>query len=283
MQFQAGIRIEYDPWIRFIHIKENEVKAGQRVIISTEFGDDSGVVTTVTDRELPQNRRQSDCKLIRVASAEDAERIRKNDIDTADAFKLAREKSDEYRLEMNIVHCHYLFDRSKLLFFFTAENRIDFRELVKDLATTFRTRIELRQISSREATRITGGLGVCGLEVCCHKFRIKFDSITLKLARDQNLTPNIGKLSGLCNKPFCCLLYENQMYLQLQKGFPRINAMVSVSMAALPEDSRPDTDKKELKAIVRDVNFIKGTLYVRLETEVMMEIPVAAVRQELKG
>ena len=154
---------------------------------------------------------------------------------------------------------------------------------MKNLATAFRTRIELRQISAREATRIAGGLGVCGLEVCCHRFRIKFDSITLKCARDQNLTPNIAKLSGLCNKPFCCLLYENQMYLQLQKNFPRINAMVSVNMAVLPEDSRPDTDKKEFKAIVRDVNVIKGTLYVRLETEVMMEIPVEAVRQELKG
>ena len=283
MPLSAGIRIDYDPWIRFVQVKETEVKAGQKVIISTEFGDDTGVVTVVTDKELPQNRRQPDYKLLRAASAEDIERIKKNQADTAETLAAAREKVLQYNLPMNLVHSHYLFDRSKLLFFFTAENRVDFRELVKDLATVFRTRIELRQISSREATRITGGLGVCGLEVCCHKFRIKFDSITLKCARHQNLTPNIAKLSGLCNKPYCCLLYENQMYIQLQKRFPRVNAMVMVTVAALPEDTRPDTDKKELKAIIRDINVIKGTLFVRLETEAMMEIPVEAVRGELKG
>jgi cell fate regulator YaaT (PSP1 superfamily) len=271
----AGVRVEYDPLVRYVRPK-HDCRPGERLIIQTEFGDDIATVVISYDKE-PRAKRQ-EFRIVRQATAEDIERCRANREEAREGLRVAREKAAALRLPMNLLYAHYLSDRSKLLLFFVAENRVDFRELVRDLAVLFHTRIELRQVSPREGTKITGGVGVCGLKLCCNSFNIKFDSISLKCARDQNLSSNIAKLMGVCGKPYCCLIYENAQYIQMTKMFPKINAMVRVSVDALPDKMKSETDLKEIRGIVRDFNVIKNTVFLRLETEAFLEVPLEAVK-----
>lgn len=281
MATYAGVKLEYDPLVRYVKKNSVELQKGTVCIISTEFGEDSAVVTMPDLKETP---RKTEHTVLRIASKNDFDRIHKNQAEGISALKIIKDKVEKHKLPMKILKAHFLYDRSKILFFFTAENRVDFRNLVKDLANIFRTRIELRQIGARDATRMGGGIGPCGLVLCCHKFKVNFDPISIKCAKDQHLSLNTNKLSGLCNRLHCCLTYENSFYQQMSKKFPKNGSMVLVNREAVTSQTGKEIsgEKKELKAKVRDSNIPKGTVLVELETEAIMEVPVNTVRQERK-
>jgi len=275
MSLVANVRLLYDPLLHFVRIKKN-YKPGEYLIVQTEFGNDIATIVSVFETETYTKR--PEYKLVREATVEEINNIKKNISDANEALKIIREKAEQYKLPMNTVLAHYLFDRTKLLFFFVSETRVDFRALVKDLALTFHTRIELRQIPPRDATKLAGGCGTCGLELCCHRFKISFDNISLKYAREQNLSTNISKLNGICGKPFCCLSYEHEQYIQMSKMFPKINSQIKINVEKLPQKIITDNDIKELTGTVKDFNVIKETVLVRLETDAILEIPLTAVK-----
>jgi cell fate regulator YaaT (PSP1 superfamily) len=165
-------------------------------------------------------------RIERLASAGDLEKVQSNHKLEEDAFKICREKIENRSLEMKLVQVHYLLEESKILFLFTADNRVDFRELVKDLVSIFKTRIELRQIGVRDEARVVGGLGVCGRGYCCHSVSDKLRPVSIKMAKDQNLSLNSMKISGPCGRLLCCLSYENSFYSEQQKLVPQEGTMV---------------------------------------------------------
>lgn len=277
MSVPVGVRVEFDPLLRYTRpTAEVACRPGDLLMVQTEYGEDAATVVCLFDREPVSARPEN--RFVRAATAEEAEQVRRNRRDAAVALRRARQHAYALRLPMNMVKAHYLADRSKLLFFFVAENRVDFRQLQRELAAEFRTRIELRWVPPREGTRIAGGIGVCGLRLCCNTFRVRFDNISFKCAREQGLASNIAKLTGLCNKPFCCLTYENAQYVELARLFPKPNTVVRVDTASLPPKMRVASDRTELRGVVRDVNIIKDTVTVRLETEGLIEVPREAVR-----
>lgn len=188
-----------------------ETKFADKVIVETEKGEDMASVI-YSDREIEVDKKADMKKLIRVATDEDIENKRKNIEDEPKAFKECKEFVVKHKLEMKLLKAEYTLDRSKLTFFFTADGRVDFRQLVRDLARVFRTRIEMRQVGVRDATKMIGGFGLCGKEFCCSTFLRKFDNISIKMAKDQNLILNPTKISGVCGRLMCCLMYEKDAY-----------------------------------------------------------------------
>ena len=188
-----------------------ESKFGDKVIVETEKGEDMANVI-YSDREIEVDPKADMKKLVRLATDEDITNKNKNMEEEPDAFKKCKEFVLEHKLDMKLLKAEYTLDRSKLTFFFTADGRIDFRALVRDLARVFRTRIEMRQVGVRDATKMIGGFGLCGKEFCCSTFLRKFDNISIKMAKDQNLILNPTKISGVCGRLMCCLMYEKDVY-----------------------------------------------------------------------
>ena len=182
-----------------------------KVVIESDKGEDMGIVM-VLKREVEVEDNQEMKSLIRKATAEDIEKDENNKKDVPKAFKECRKLLKEAKLDMKLIACEYSLDRSKLTYFFTAEGRVDFRQLVKDLARVFKTRIEMRQIGVRDATKMLGGIGLCGREFCCASFLHKFDNISIKMAKKQNLILNPIKISGVCGRLMCCLVFEKDGY-----------------------------------------------------------------------
>ncbi len=201
-------------------------KEGQHAIVETARGAEYGIVTLenhfVPKKDLVLPLRS----VIRVATPEDDERFVQNARKEEEAYGIALKKIAEHKLDMKLVDVEYTFDNSKLLFYFTAEDRVDFRELVKDLASVFRTRIELRQIGIRDEAKMMGGLGICGREFCCHSFLGDFAQVTIKMAKEQNLSLNAAKISGACGKLMCCLRYEHESYQQEIALTPKVDSRV---------------------------------------------------------
>ena len=156
-------------------------------------------------------------KVIRIANADDDARVEENAFREKEAFAICLEKIEQHNLPMKLIDVEYTFDNSKIIFFFTADGRVDFRELVKDLAIVFRTRIELRQIGVRDEAKMLGGIGFCGRELCCHTFLGDFAPVSIKMAKEQNLSLNPSKISGICGRLLCCLKYENDVYVENRK------------------------------------------------------------------
>lgn len=226
-----------------------ETKKGDHVIVETVRGVEYGEVVlckNITDNEFDKQLKP----VIRIATPEDDKKYEENQIKSKEAFKLCEEKIEKHGLDMKLVDVEYTFDTSKLLFYFTADGRIDFRELVKDLATVFRTRIELRQIGVRDESKIKGSLGICGRAVCCSQFLGDFMPVSIKMAKEQGLSLNPTKISGSCGRLMCCLKYEQDGYEHLLKELPRKGAFVST----------PDG-----KGRVENVNVLKQKVFVRLE------------------
>jgi len=188
-----------------------ESKFGDHVIVETEKGEDMAFVI-YPDREIEVEKNADMKGLIRLATDQDKENKKKNQKEEPDAFAKCKEFAKEHKLDMKLLKAEYTLDRSKLTFFFTADGRIDFRALVRDLARIFRTRIEMRQVGVRDATKMIGGFGLCGKEFCCSTFLRKFDNISIKMAKDQNLILNPTKISGVCGRLMCCLMYEKDVY-----------------------------------------------------------------------
>jgi cell fate regulator YaaT (PSP1 superfamily) len=191
----------------------NDVKAkvGDLVIVETEKGEDIAKVI-LPDREIEVDDSQVMKKLIRVANEDDIVNLEKNKEEEPKAFIECKKLIKEHGLEMKLLKAEYTLDRTKLTFYFTADGRIDFRQLVRDLARIFRTRIEMRQVGVRDATKMLGGFGVCGKEFCCSTYLRQFDNISIKMAKDQNLILNPGKISGVCGRLMCCLMFEKDIY-----------------------------------------------------------------------
>jgi len=224
-----------------------DVKIGDRVIIETATGAEWGIVAAApvpargnTDRNL----------ILRVADAADDKVIDKMITSAAYALKTAAEKIEKYKLAMKLLSAAYSFDGNKVVIQFFSENRVDFRELVKDLAYTLRTRIELKQVGSRDEAKIVGAMGQCGQECCCVRFLNDFDNITIKMAKNQNISLNPQKINGMCGRLLCCLGYENNYYSQMQDKMPRYGSEV---------------DTPDGRGIAQDNNMLKETVNVKFQ------------------
>jgi cell fate regulator YaaT (PSP1 superfamily) len=186
-------------------------KRGDFVVVETEKGEDIATVIK-PDREIEVDDSQIMKKILRVANEQDLNHMKKNKEDEPKAFLECKKLIKEHQLEMKLLKAEYTLDRTKITFYFTADGRIDFRQLVRDLARIFRTRIEMRQVGVRDATKMLGGFGVCGKEFCCSPYLRQFDNISIKMAKDQNLILNPGKISGVCGRLMCCLMFEKDIY-----------------------------------------------------------------------
>ncbi|HHX74239.1 MAG TPA: stage 0 sporulation family protein [Firmicutes bacterium] len=212
MQKVVGIRFKKAGKIYYFDPEELELPAGSFAIVETSRGQEFGEVVVaprmVPDEEVVQPLK----KVIRIAGEEDCQQILENRQKEEEAFEICLQKIGEHGLDMKLVDVEYTFDRSKVIFYFTSEGRVDFRELVKDLAAIFRTRIELRQIGVRDEAKMIGGLGPCGRVLCCHTFLGEFEPVSIRMAKDQNLSLNPTKISGVCGRLMCCLRYESDAY-----------------------------------------------------------------------
>jgi cell fate regulator YaaT (PSP1 superfamily) len=199
--------------------KELTLKAGDLVVIEVERGLDYAEV--MTEPVATDHPDESVKMVLRLAEPGDLKQIDDNRKKAHEASTTCTQKIHEHKLDMKLVGAEYAFDRSKILFYFTAEGRVDFRELVKDLAKIFKARIELRQIGVRDEAKMLGGFGPCGRELCCCRFLKDFEPVTIKMAKDQNLSLNPPKISGLCGRLMCCLSYEHKFYKEMSRGLPR--------------------------------------------------------------
>lgn len=214
-------RLEYSSEGIYVTVPEKfeELKGGDKIIVPTRYGKDMALVLGRTKH--PVGLKSGDIvKVERKATDEDLEKFKELSAKENDAFKTFKEKVAEHGLDMKLVAVHFLLEESKALFFFSSENRVDFRELVKDLVSVFKMRIELRQIGVRDESRITGGLGVCGRPYCCHSIRDKLPPVSIKMAKEQNLSLNSTKISGQCGRLLCCLSYEYNWYAEARKKLP---------------------------------------------------------------
>ena len=214
-------RLEYSSEGVYVSVpdKFEELKGGDQIIIPTRYGKDMALVLGRTKH--PVGLKPSDIvKIERKANEDDIEKFKELASKEDEAFKIFKEKVSEHGLDMKLVAVHFLLEESKALFFFSSENRVDFRELVKDLVSVFKMRIELRQIGVRDESRITGGLGVCGRPYCCHSIRDKLPPVSIKMAKEQNLSLNSTKISGQYGRLLCCLSYEYNWYAEARKKLP---------------------------------------------------------------
>ncbi|MBM9616098.1 hypothetical protein JWJ90_17660 [Desulfobulbus rhabdoformis] len=202
---------------------EPDLCRGDIVLVRTDHGVEPATIINRTAKpEDPSVERPVSYRIQRRANEEERQQYEQLPVQEQEAFSICRSHIDRLKLPMNLVRVERFFNRSKIIFYFTAESRVDFRELVKALVQEFRTRVEMRQIGVRHETQMTGGLGACGRELCCTSFLTKFDSVSIKMAKAQDLPLNPAKISGLCNRLLCCLTYEYDTYRVMKKGMPRV-------------------------------------------------------------
>lgn len=260
-----GIRFKKVGKIYYFSPEGINAEIGDRVIVETVNGTECGEVA-IANRKIEDDEISSPLRpVIRKANENDMRIVAKNKLKEKDAFRICEEKIKSRKLKMNLVDVECTFDNNKLLFYFTAENRVDFRELVKDLAAVFRTRIELRQIGVRDEAKILGGLGICGREFCCKSYMGDFQPVSIKMAKEQGLSLNPTKISGTCGRLMCCLKNEQNAYEALLKITPKVGAVVVT----------PDGDKGR----VEDANIITGKLRIKTDKS---EVPVILDRSEVK-
>lgn len=261
----VGVRFKSVGKIYYFSPEGIKANIGDKAIVETIRGVECGEIV-IANRQIEDSEISSPLKpIIRIATAADLKVVEKNKQKEEEAFKVCEEKIAFRKLKMNLVDVECTFDNNKLLFYFTAENRVDFRELVKDLAAVFRTRIELRQIGVRDEAKILGGLGICGREFCCKGYMGDFQPVSIKMAKEQGLSLNPTKISGTCGRLMCCLKNEQNVYEELLKITPKAGAIVVT----------PEGDKGR----VEDVNLITGKLRVKTDKS---EVPVTLDRSEVK-
>ncbi len=256
---EVGKNYYFDP-------KGKKYNKGDNVIVETARGLEFGTVT-IANREINDEEITSPLKpVIRLANSKDIETVNENKEKEKNAFEVCSKKIEAHKLEMKLVDVEYTFDRNKILFYFTADGRVDFRELVKDLASVFRTRIELRQIGVRDESKKVGGLGICGRPFCCNTFLGDFQPVSIKMAKEQSLSLSPVKISGTCGRLMCCLKYEQEAYEHLLKVTPKNGAIV---------------ETKDGKGTVVDNNLLTGMLKVSLERN-PDGAPILVHRKEVK-
>ena len=246
-----GVRFKDSGKVYYFAPKGLDIKEGSHVIVETSRGTECGYVAQgnkeVDDDEVVSPLRE----VIRIATDEDMDILESNRKKEKEAYAVCVKKIENHGLDMNLTDVEYTFDGSKIIFYFTAEGRVDFRELVKDLAGTFHSRIELRQIGVRDESKMIGGLGICGRPFCCSTFLNDFHSVSIKMAKEQGLSLSPGKISGTCGRLMCCLKYEQNSYDYLQKITPRRGAVV---------------DCREGRGTVVDVSLLTGKLKIKLDS-----------------
>lgn len=254
----VGVRFRTAGKIYYFDPAQFDLKRNDHVIVETIRGVEYGTVVCrpmmVSDRKISMPLKQ----IIRIATQDDDEREEANREKGREAFYVCREKIKKHGLEMKLIDAEYTFDNSKILFYFTSDGRVDFRELVKDLAGVFRTRIELRQIGVRDETKILGGYGICGRPLCCHTYLTDFVPVSIRMAKEQNLSLNPGKISGVCGRLMCCLKNEEETYEELNRGMPR------------PGDEIAASDG--LSGTVDSINILKQTVRMLVEVNDEKEI-----------
>lgn len=222
-----GVRFRTAGKIYFFSPGQFDIKQGDNVIVETARGVEFGQVVSGVKEVAEEDVIQPLKSVIRIATEQDQKVVNKNKQKEKEAFKICLEKIRKHGLEMKLIDVEYTFDGNKILFYFTADGRIDFRELVKDLAAVFRTRIELRQIGVRDETKIRGGIGICGRPLCCSTYLTEFSAVSIKMAKEQNLSLNPTKISGVCGRLMCCLKNEEETYEWLNSKLPNIGDRVT--------------------------------------------------------
>ena len=245
-----GVRFRGSGKIYFFDPASLPLRSGCEVIVETargvEMGTCVGPVREVTDDQVPQPLK----KVIRVATDDDILHVQENRRREKEAIQICREKIEKHGLEMKLIDAEYTFDRNKILFYFTAEGRVDFRELVKDLASVFRTRIELRQIGVRDETKLLGGIGICGRELCCASWLTDFVPVSIKMAKEQNLSLNPTKISGACGRLMCCLKNEQETYEYLNSQLPAMGETVLTDTGIKGEVAGVNVLRQRVKVLV---------------------------------
>ena len=247
-----GVRFKKPGKIYFFDPGNLKISTKDYVIVETLQGEEYGQVA-IANRQMPEDKVVKPLKkVIRIATYKDKKHYEENKKKEKEAFAICEKKIKEHKLEMTLIDVEFKFDNSKVLFYFTADGRIDFRELVKDLAAIFKTRIELRQIGVRDEVKRIGGNGVCGRELCCCSFLGNFETVSIKMAKEQNLSLNPSKISGNCGRLMCCLKYEQEVYEEKLKKLPKIGAIVKT----------PDGE-----GTVENVETLKEKLRVKLKDD----------------
>ena len=258
MKKVIGVRFRTAGKIYFFDPGKLSVKRNDHVIVETARGIEYGTVVG-NPREVDDDKVVQPLKpVLRIATERDDEQEAGNKLKEKEAFKICLEKIKKHGLEMKLIDAEYTFDNNKVLFYFTADGRIDFRQLVKDLAAIFKTRIELRQIGVRDETKILGGIGICGRQLCCHTYLSEFAPVSIKMAKEQNLSLNQTKISGVCGRLMCCLKNEQETYEALNKSLPGTGDTVTL----------PDG----LQGIVHSVNVLRQRVKVIVEVNDEKEI-----------
>lgn len=245
-----GVRFRNAGKIYYFNPKKFHVEQGDHVIVETARGVEYGSVVTGL-KEVPEDKVVQPLKpVIRVATADDDNKEAKNRMKEKEALKICLEKIRKHKLEMKLIDVEYTFDNNKILFYFTADGRIDFRNLVKDLAAVFKTRIELRQIGVRDETKILGGIGICGRALCCNTYLSEFAPVSIKMAKEQNLSLNPTKISGVCGRLMCCLKNEEETYEYLNSRLPAVNERVRTDDGLKGEVQSVSVLRQMVKVIV---------------------------------
>ena len=259
-----GVRFRPAGKIYYFAPGKFHIKKGQQVIVETARGIEFGHVV-MGPKEVEEDQITQPLKsVIRLANNEDRKIEERNREKEKEAFQICLEKIRKHKLEMKLIDAEYTFDNNKVLFYFTADGRIDFRELVKDLAAVFRTRIELRQIGVRDETKLRGGIGICGRELCCHTYLSEFAPVSIKMAKEQNLSLNQTKISGVCGRLMCCLKNEQETYEELNRNLPGIGDMV--------------TTPQGVSGTVQSVNVLRQMVKIVVEVNDEKEIQEFPVR-----
>lgn len=297
----VGVRFKKSGKIYYFDPNNLDIKSADSVIVETvrgiEFGD-----CVIGPKEIPEEEIVAPLKnVIRKATEEDTQKHLQNKEKQKEAFNTCVEKIDKHNLPMKLIDVEYTFDNNKIIFYFTADGRVDFRELVKDLAAIFRTRIELRQIGVRDEAKMIGGLGPCGRPMCCSSFLGDFAPVSIKMAKEQNLSLNPSKISGICGRLMCCLNYEQNTYEEIRKELPTVDSIVEtpfgqgqvISNSVVKESVKVKIKIKDGEDIIqnvsiKDINLISGKYEhyedskvedMRLETD---DIDEEAINELLK-
>lgn len=265
MKEVIGVRFRENGKIYFFNPLNYKIDPGRHVIVETARGIEYGKVV-LGRREIDETKMSSPLKpIIRIADEKDTAQYEENKKKSRQAYGICLEKIKKHGLEMKLIDAEYTFDNNKVLFYFTADGRVDFRELVKDLAAVFKTRIELRQIGVRDETKIVGGIGICGRELCCHKHLSDFVPVSIKMAKEQNLSLNPTKISGVCGRLMCCLKHEQDTYEYLNDKLPNVGDYVKTVDGKKGEVSSVNVLRQKVKLIVTQEDDTKEIEEYRIE------------------
>ncbi|MEA3401504.1 MAG: stage 0 sporulation family protein [Armatimonadota bacterium] len=261
VDLEVGVSFRHNPKVYSFASSGYRLSIGDKVLVHTEKGVDIGEVREIRGR-IPPERAEELMPVVRKATPDDLEHVTEQERREEQALKICAEKIEEHGLPMKLIEASLSFDNTRLVFFFSADGRVDFRELVRDLAKTFRMRIELRQIGVRDEAKLLGGLGPCGRRLCCKTFMRDFEPVGIRVAKDQDLALNPNKISGLCDRLMCCLLFERDTYLELTEKLPEKGDRVRTAQGA---------------GTVRDVAVLKEQLTVELEGGSEVTVPASEV------